>query len=168
MATAELPKLPPNSGSVTTPLSWPIGDPNVPGTRFGPRDPDRATRKLTPADERSIKRARRARKRFFPSPFQKPLPWLLAAVAANVALYVTSVAHEAHLTRWRTLLAAQKQHNVQLRAALSSAKSLNWIDTRAKALGLASPTSIAYVPPIKPAAPPRPAGPIALGAAEGF
>jgi hypothetical protein len=168
MATSELPKLPPHRGSVTTPLSWPISESRSPATKGGPRHPDRATRRLTPADEKAIKRDRRARKGFVPSPFQKPFPWLIAAVAANVALYVTSVAHEAHLSRWRAQLAIQKQHNVQLRAALSSARSLTWIDTRAKALGLASPTSIAYVPPVKAAAPPRPAGPIALGAAEGF
>jgi hypothetical protein len=102
------------------------------------------------------------------SPFRNPLPWLVAALVANVTLYVVTVSHEAQLTRWRSHIAADKQRTVQLRAALSAARSLPWIDTRARALGLSTPTAIAYLAPIHPPVRKRPVAPIPTGAAEGF
>ncbi|MBM3270785.1 MAG: hypothetical protein FJZ01_24400 [Candidatus Sericytochromatia bacterium] len=137
-------------------------------TTLLPRGADRGTRLLTPEEVREVRKHRRKRSLAWASPLRQPLPWLTAALIANVGLYVLTVAHEAQLTRWRSQLAAAKQQNVQLRATLASARSLPWIDTRARALGLANPNAIAYLPPIQPPARKRPSGALATGAAEGF
>ncbi len=148
--------------------------PNLPRrptpTTLLPRGADRGTTKLSAEDLREVQQARRPRTRTWgiASPLRQPMPWLAAALIANVGLYVVTVAHENQLSRWRSQLAAEKQRTVQLRATLSAARSLPWIDTRARALGLGNPTAIAYLPPIPPPAKARPGGAIALGAAEGY
>ncbi len=196
MATANLPSLPPRRGALTTPLSWPFDDeaprstprkaaPTRKLTDTGKEALRRAapTRKLTESEHAlSAGRAKaastgkkvaaaRSRSRnngHFLSPLKNPMPWLAAALMGNLMLYAATVAHETQLSRWRSSLGAQKQQNVQLRASLSSARSLSWIDVRARGLGLINPTMIAYLPPLKPPTPARPAGPIGTGAAEGY
>lgn len=169
MATANLPSLP-HRGAPTTPLSWPL-DHEV-GRQARPKAAP--TRKLTVADQEAIRKApggktrSRSRAAVIPSPLKHPMPWLAAALVANVVLYAATVAHETQLSRWRSKIAVQKQTNVQMRASLSAAKSLPWIDTRARGLGLITPNMIAYLPPLAPPAPHRPAGPIGIGAVEGF
>lgn len=187
MATANLPSLP-HRGAPTTPLSWPLDEEAGPS----PRRKAAPTRKLTAEDREAIEKAHaasrpnsrtkaqtgaqevsprgrtRSRTARIPSLLKNPTPWLAAVLAGNLVLYAATVAHETHLSRWRSRLGVQKQTNVQLRATLAAAKSLPWIDMRARNLGLTNPTMIAYLPPLAPAAKPRPAGPIGFGAAPGF
>lgn len=187
MATANLPSLP-HRAPPTRPLAWPLEaetdripgrspgrvatptrklpeDKAVPGKRAA-RRPDSESASTT-GRVRSRSRSR-SRSPGIPSPLKHPLPWVAAVLVGNIVLYAGTVAHETHLSRWRSALGVQKQNNVQLRATLSAARSLAWIDTRARGLGLTNPTMIAYLPPLPPPPRPRPAGPIGMGAAEGF